>query len=407
MTPDRSQVSRDIGDSPVHVEASGGRPEGPHASVVRHRCRSRGGIGALRERRCREGGLEALEPRSRRPRPAAAYAEAVRERIVALRTELTAQGLVPAPTIVGTSSAKGSVRTRRSGEVLHAAGLVVPEPRKRRAARGPLEATDPNAVAVGRAHWRAARTATLVDPLPARSTAAALDGDDVVASFCGRAHWLRGTLTTRGLHLALHGWAQRLSTCSPTSVVKQKNGAPGHPQTQGKIERFHQTLKRWLAQRPAARTIPGCRPSSRPLGAEPTARPHRALGRRHPGRGLPGEPEGPPRRARRPRASAPALRPGRQGRPHHVAPGRSPAPPGDRGRPCPQARAWPSSMSARSRTCDRRTGEVLSTIGSRPSVTGATNDDRQLVHRLSPMSRLICHLCRDYAAAPQGFESPP
>ena len=26
--------------------------------------------------------------------------------------------------------------------------------------------------------------------------------------------------------------------------VRQKNGAPGHPQTQGKIERFHQTLKR-------------------------------------------------------------------------------------------------------------------------------------------------------------------
>ncbi|WP_082330953.1 integrase core domain-containing protein [Kocuria palustris] len=31
--------------------------------------------------------------------------------------------------------------------------------------------------------------------------------------------------------------------------VQQKNGAPGHPQTQGKIERFHQTLKRWLAAR--------------------------------------------------------------------------------------------------------------------------------------------------------------
>lgn len=28
--------------------------------------------------------------------------------------------------------------------------------------------------------------------------------------------------------------------------ITQKNGHPGHPQTQGKIERFHQTLKRWL-----------------------------------------------------------------------------------------------------------------------------------------------------------------
>ena len=28
--------------------------------------------------------------------------------------------------------------------------------------------------------------------------------------------------------------------------IRQKNGAPGHPQTQGKVERLHQTLKRWL-----------------------------------------------------------------------------------------------------------------------------------------------------------------
>lgn len=37
--------------------------------------------------------------------------------------------------------------------------------------------------------------------------------------------------------------------------IVQKNGSPGHPQTQGKIERFHQTLKKWLAARPEARTL--------------------------------------------------------------------------------------------------------------------------------------------------------
>jgi transposase InsO family protein len=36
--------------------------------------------------------------------------------------------------------------------------------------------------------------------------------------------------------------------------ITQKNGHPNHPQTQGKIERFHQTLKRWLAAQPAAAT---------------------------------------------------------------------------------------------------------------------------------------------------------
>ena len=37
--------------------------------------------------------------------------------------------------------------------------------------------------------------------------------------------------------------------------ITQKNGHPGHPQTQGKIERFQQTLKRWLAAQPAAATV--------------------------------------------------------------------------------------------------------------------------------------------------------
>jgi hypothetical protein len=38
--------------------------------------------------------------------------------------------------------------------------------------------------------------------------------------------------------------------------VKQKNGRPAHPQTQGKVERFWQTLKAWLtAQQPQPATL--------------------------------------------------------------------------------------------------------------------------------------------------------
>ena len=40
-----------------------------------------------------------------------------------------------------------------------------------------------------------------------------------------------------------------------TLGVTQKNGHPGHPQTQGKIERFHQTLKKRLRALPAAATL--------------------------------------------------------------------------------------------------------------------------------------------------------
>jgi transposase InsO family protein len=39
--------------------------------------------------------------------------------------------------------------------------------------------------------------------------------------------------------------------------IRQKNGQPNHPQTQGKVERFQQTLKNWLAaQHPQPATLP-------------------------------------------------------------------------------------------------------------------------------------------------------
>lgn len=37
--------------------------------------------------------------------------------------------------------------------------------------------------------------------------------------------------------------------------IKQINGSPNHPQTQGKIERFHRTLKLWLTTQPRAKTL--------------------------------------------------------------------------------------------------------------------------------------------------------
>jgi integrase-like protein len=58
---------------------------------------------------------------------------------------------------------------------------------------------------------------------------------------------------------------------------------PITPETCGKVERFHQTLKRWLAHQPPAPTLPALqRQLDRFRRYYNTERPHRALGRRTP-----------------------------------------------------------------------------------------------------------------------------
>jgi Integrase core domain len=66
--------------------------------------------------------------------------------------------------------------------------------------------------------------------------------------------------------------------------IAQKNGHPGHRSAQGKIERFHQTLKRWLTPRPRPTDINQLQALLDTFRQRyNTARPHRALpqGRTH------------------------------------------------------------------------------------------------------------------------------
>lgn len=99
---------------------------------------------------------------------------------------------------------------------------------------------------------------------------------------------LRTQLTGRGLDagpvtIAWH--LERAFEYVLTIVgTTQKNGHPYHPQTQGKIERFHQTLKLWLTSYPAPATIPKLQTQLDTFRTEYNEhRPHRALGRATPG----------------------------------------------------------------------------------------------------------------------------
>jgi transposase InsO family protein len=66
------------------------------------------------------------------------------------------------------------------------------------------------------------------------------------------------TLTDNGMVFTVRyaGWGRRggrnaFETELQHLGIQQKNGSPGHPQTQGKVERFQQTMKKWLRAQPA------------------------------------------------------------------------------------------------------------------------------------------------------------
>lgn len=65
--------------------------------------------------------------------------------------------------------------------------------------------------------------------------------------------------------------------------IVQKNSRPYHPQTCGKVERFHQTLKLWLAKQPRVTSLTALQTQLDTFrDIYNTTRPHRALGHRTP-----------------------------------------------------------------------------------------------------------------------------
>jgi transposase InsO family protein len=254
-------------------------------------------------RRYRAGGLDDLEPRSRRPHTSPQRtSDDVRGRIVALRTELTAGGLDAGPATIAWHLERAGLpvpSTSTIRRILHAARLVVPEPRKRpRSSWIRFEAAAPNEVWQSDfTHWHLTdgTEVEIISWLDDHSryllgcTAfRRVSGDDVVATFttAGDAHgWPAATLTDNGSVYTSRftGGRNGFEYLLVWLGIRQKNGAPGHPQTQGKVERFHQTLKLWLGRRPAAADLAALQAqldTFRPVYNE--HRPHRAIGRRTP-----------------------------------------------------------------------------------------------------------------------------
>jgi transposase len=99
--------------------------------------------------RYRQGGLDALAPRSRRPRSSPHQTpEVVRDRIIELRRQLTAAGSDAGPVTIAWHLAReglGEPSTSTIRRILHGQGLVLPQPRKRpRSSYVRFQAAQPN-----------------------------------------------------------------------------------------------------------------------------------------------------------------------------------------------------------------------------------------------------------------------
>ena len=82
-----------------------------------------------------------------------------------------------------------------------------------------------------------------------------------------------------GRNAQLNGFEQLIADMG----IVQKNGAANHPTTQGKIERYHQTLKRWLRADGLVDTLEALNEQLQRFALiYNTKRPHRAIGRRTP-----------------------------------------------------------------------------------------------------------------------------
>lgn len=256
------------------------------------------------KRRWDADGDSGLPPRSRAARTIARADAVLASRIVELRKQLEKDGLdAGAESIAAGLEREGVGPPANSAihRILVSAGLVRPEPGKRpKASYTRFEASPPDELWQSDfTHWPIATVpgAVVVSRLDDRSrnllharAFATVTMDDVQATFLqacaehgipARTLTDNGTVyTTRPISAAPGRFERTLALMG----VRQSNGRPCHPQTQGKIERYHRTLKQWLSARPLASSIDELNEQLAEFRhVYNEERPHRALGRRTPG----------------------------------------------------------------------------------------------------------------------------
>ena len=253
--------------------------------------------------RYRREGDSGLEARSRRPhRSPGRIAGVYEERIVALRKELSDAGFDAGAATIAYHLARGGgpvPSTSTIWRVLKARGFVSPQPHKRPkssyrrfAAELPNECWQADVTHVPMADGRFLEVLNVID-------------DHSRACVASRAFVAtRSPDVVRTLHRAAQRWGYPESFLSDNGAIftasyrggtgaleaellslgiGAKHSRPYNPQTCGKVERFHQTLKRFLAkQDPAGSKKQLQGQLDRFVAYYNHRRPHRGVGRRTP-----------------------------------------------------------------------------------------------------------------------------
>lgn len=249
-------------------------------------------------------GEAGLEPRSRRPtRSPQRTGVELEEEIVRLRKELSEEGLdAGAHTIAfhlerrhGKAPAPSTI-----WRILRDRGFVTPQPQKRpKSSFIRFQADQPNERwQADITHWElwdgsGVEILNILDDhsrlLVASDAYRTTKGDDVVRSF-NQGFDLHGrpasVLTDNA---AVFTGAPRgggrcaIEIALDVLGIRSHHSSPNHPQTCGKVERFHQTEKKWLGgQKPARNLAELQRKLDRFRSYYNSERPHRAVGRRTP-----------------------------------------------------------------------------------------------------------------------------
>ena len=223
-------------------------------------------------KRFKEGGYASLAPRSRRPHSCSHKTSSeVQAKVLQLRQELVAAGHDAGPEtiahhLIGQVESVPSVAT--VWRILKRNGLVAPQPHKRpRSSFIRFEAKLPNETwQLDSTPWQFAdgSPVEILNFLDDKSRVAlasisfpTLKAGDVVRVFHSASNTFGFPASLLSDNAAVFtGRSRRGKVLLELELERLgivfKHSTPYHPQTCGKVERFHQTLKRFLRQQPAA-----------------------------------------------------------------------------------------------------------------------------------------------------------